>query len=202
LTERDAPSPHAADPATRPCAEAPGYGVHPAARPAIAAFSEEVRIIVEHAEPENVPARVVEAMKPLLQERDLLADEHREGDDACYLRHLLSADPDGRFTILALVWKPGQTTTIHGHSAWGAVGVYEGQPNVACYDCDEASGDKPVPVLASDDRYGPGATCCVQPGIEDAHRIYNATDEDVITLHVYGRDLLRDPESINIVLAP
>jgi hypothetical protein len=38
----------------------------------------------------------------------------------------------------------------------------------------------------------------VEPGIDDAHRIGNDGNSRCITVHIYGRDLLARPGSINI----
>lgn len=184
-----------------PCAGEPCYGLQPGARPALARFAEAVTRIVETQPAPDVARHVRSALDPLLATRDLLDPAHRLGSSTSYRRHVLYADPQHRFTILALVWQPGQTTSVHGHSAWGAVGVYEGEPNVCCYDCAPGADDALVPTPTSDERFGPGATCAVQPGFDDAHRIYNGTQRPVITIHAYGRDLLREPESINLVLA-
>lgn len=184
---------------TTPCTDA-GYGLHPSCKPAVADFAAAVTEIVETHDPVEVPERVRAALTPLLATEDLLDPVHRTESDDHYTRHVLYADPEHRFTVLALVWKPGQTTTVHGHAAWGAVGVYEGEPNVCCYDCGGDEGD-PTPSETSDERFSPGATCAVQPGFGDAHRIYNGTDRTVITIHAYGLDLVVDPESINLPLA-
>ncbi len=187
-------------PQASPCTDT-GYGLHPDCKPAVAAYAEAVTRIVETSDPVDVPDRVREALGPLLATEDLLAPAHREESAERYVRHVLYADPEHRFTVLALVWKPGQTTVIHGHSAWGAVGVYEGQPNVCCYDCEKNADDEWAAEETTDDRFGPGATCAVQPGFDDVHRIYNGTDETVITIHTYGCDLVVDPESINLPIA-
>jgi len=163
----------------------------------VLAFARRVDRILDREAEEAWPRLVRDAMDPLLQEPDLLAPEHRQPGEKTYRRHVLYADARGRFTVLSLVWRPGQTTPIHGHSAWGAVGVYEGRPNVACYAC--AEGEEPR--LVREIHCKPGDTTCVRPGYEDAHRIYNATDETIITLHTYGRDLVLAPESINLVVA-
>src|SRR6266550_2391137 len=47
----------------------------------------------------------------------------RRGDPAGYQSHLLYAEPDGSFSISAMVWMPGQQTTIHDHVAWCVTGV-------------------------------------------------------------------------------
>ena len=165
------------------------------------AYAAAVEEILETCTPEEVPERVMAELEPLLATEDLLAPEHLEPGEDGYRRHVLYADPDGRFTVLALIWRPGQGTSVHGHTAWGAVGVYRGEPNVVCYDCEGATADEARWSERSDNRFGPGAVCSVQPGLDDTHRIYNASDDIVITLHTYGCDLVRDPESINIVLA-
>ncbi len=51
------------------------------------------------------------ALDGLSREAGLLSDAQREGGPDCYRRHLLAADPLGRYAVAALVWrrsgKPG-----------------------------------------------------------------------------------------------
>lgn len=178
-----------------------GYGLYPDVHPAIQQFAHEIGQIIESSDAVDVPEKVCEKLDSVLATENLLADCHREGGEETYRRHILYADPDHRFTILALIWKPGQRTTIHGHTAWGSVGVYEGKPNVTCYDCKEDESGKVTPHETQDICCEPKQTTHVQPGLCGTHRIYNDTDEVVITIHTYGRDLVVDPESINMVLA-
>jgi len=117
----------------------------------------------------------------------------RPGKDS-YRRHVLYADPLGRFTVMSVVWRPGQGTPVHGHTAWGAVGVYSGTPSVANYRLVRDGSVE----LACEAACAPGDVTCVQPGIDYPHRVYNASDALAITIHTYGRDLLADPASINI----
>jgi predicted metal-dependent enzyme (double-stranded beta helix superfamily) len=35
-------------------------------------------------------------------------------------------EPAGSFSVVALVWQPGQATTIHDHVTWGAFAVLRG----------------------------------------------------------------------------
>ena len=51
----------------------------------------------------------------------------RRGDPACYQSHLLYVEPDGSFSISAMVWMPGQQTMIHDHVAWCVTGVLQGR---------------------------------------------------------------------------
>ena len=183
-----------------PCAD--GYGCHPRAHPVVESFANEVVQILENTpEPDDIPRRVAEAMAPMLETEDLLCDELREPDTSWYRKHVLYADPEKRFTVLALIWLPGQGTVVHGHTAWGAVGVYEGNPNVACYDCEELEGGKHSATQTKDIHCQPGDTATVRPGICDVHRIYNATESTMITVHTYGCDLVDDPDAININLS-
>ena len=177
-----------------------GYGLYPDVHPAIARFARDVEEIIESSDPVDVPERVSAKLSTVLATDDLLSACHRECGDETYRRHVLYADPDRRFTILALIWKPGQRTTVHGHTAWGAVGVYEGKPNVTCYDCTEDDAGNVTPTQTSDFCCEPKQVTHVQPGLCGTHRIYNDTDDIVVTIHTYGRDLVKDPESINMVV--
>src|SRR2546430_5135034 len=51
----------------------------------------------------------------------------RRGDPAGYQSHLLYVEPDGSFSISAMVWMPGQQTMIHDHVAWCVTGVLQGR---------------------------------------------------------------------------
>ncbi len=183
----------------RPCTDA-RYGLPEGGHPAIQAWADRVSEILGAHELHDVPEHVAQALVPLLQEPDLLLESQRVPRPHWYTKHQLYADPAGRFTLLALIWLPGQGTVIHGHTAWCSVGVYEGEPNVVCYDCREGEDGMHCADETSDRRFGPGDLCAVRPGLGDVHRIYNDTDETMITLHAYGCDLVEDPDSINLNL--
>ena len=53
--------------------------------------------------------------------------------DQKYSRHLVHADPDDRYSLLALVWRPGQGTPIHDHPSWGVLGVVSGRMKFVNY---------------------------------------------------------------------
>jgi predicted metal-dependent enzyme (double-stranded beta helix superfamily) len=122
---------------------------------------------------------VCSALRPALSSPDLLLPEHRIGDPAGYRSHLLHVAPDGAFSLVALVWLPGQATAIHDH-----VGVYEGAEHETLF--------RPTPtghLVASGSTIAyPGeVTGLLPPG--DIHRVHNAADATAISLHVYGADL-------------
>jgi predicted metal-dependent enzyme (double-stranded beta helix superfamily) len=110
-----------------------------------------------------------------------LRREHRVGDPARYMRHLLYVDPDDEFVITAITWLPGQQSPVHGHYVWCAYGVAEGELTEEMFRAPgvllEAIGTKAIRAgeLADIDLGGPMY-----------HRVSNRTQRPVVTLHVYG----------------
>jgi len=186
-------------PDARPCPDT-AYGPHPRAHPAVRTFARDVESVLAQTAGNEVPDRIAAALAPVLATDDLLCDELRAPGTTTYRKHVLYADPEKRFTLLAIVWQPGQGTDIHGHTAWGAVGVFEGNPTVVCYACQEHEGGRVTATETKTIRCEPGDTATVRPGLGDTHRIHNASDGTCITLHAYGRDLVANADAINIHL--
>jgi hypothetical protein len=59
---------------------------------------------------------VAEQLRAHLPDPDVLTAEQRFGSPADYCDHTLHVEPDDSFSIIALVWRPGQITRI-GSSA-------------------------------------------------------------------------------------
>ena len=76
---------------------------------------------------------VAGALRPALGDPQLLRPDQRVGDPAAYRQHLLHVADDGAFSLVALVWLPGQATPIHDHLAWCVVGVHEGAEHETRY---------------------------------------------------------------------
>jgi predicted metal-dependent enzyme (double-stranded beta helix superfamily) len=134
---------------------------------------------------------VCSALRPALSSPDLLLPEHRIGDPAGYRSHLLHVAPDGAFSLVALVWLPGQATAIHDHLSWCVVGVYEGAEHETLF--------RPTPsgrlvASGSSTAYPGDVAGLLPPG--DIHRVHNAGDATAISLHVYGADLTAVGSSI------
>lgn len=128
-------------------------------------------------------AAVCAALRPALSAPDLLLPEQRIGDPAAYRSHVLHVAPDGAFSLVALVWLPGQATTIHDHLAWCVVGVYEGAEHETRYRLtSEGLVESGSAVAFSGEVAG-----LLPPG--DIHRVHNVGDSTAISLHVYGADL-------------
>ncbi|MEE2883101.1 MAG: cysteine dioxygenase family protein [Planctomycetota bacterium] len=116
---------------------------------------------------------------------DEFLDQFEQGTDH-YARHLLHADAEDRFSVMALVWKPSQGTPIHDHPSWGVLGVLRGRMRFTNYAPDEVDGQHClVPVETFIGTAGSVGT--VYPPAVDLHRMDNCSREDMaITLHVYG----------------
>jgi predicted metal-dependent enzyme (double-stranded beta helix superfamily) len=109
-----------------------------------------------------------------------------DGSSQKYTRHLLHADAEDRFSLLALVWKPGQGTPIHDHPSWGVLGVLRGRMRFTNYAPSNEEGQNClVPVETFIGTAGSVGT--VYPPAMDLHRMDNcSSDEVAVTLHAYG----------------
>jgi 3-mercaptopropionate dioxygenase len=104
--------------------------------------------------------------------------------DAVYLLH---ADPLGRFSVVSVVWRPGQSSPVHDHTVWGLIGLLRGEEETQRYRLDAAR-------LAVPDgpatRLWPGDVDAVSPRIGDIHRVRNVlADGTSISIHVYGANI-------------
>jgi predicted metal-dependent enzyme (double-stranded beta helix superfamily) len=108
--------------------------------------------------------------------------ERRRASHENYARHLLYSDPEGRFSVLSLVWDHGQRSPVHGHYCWCAVGVYQGRLTETSYQESFTGG---LPALVGKTPRGVGSVS-FEPAASGIHRISNDSGEVAISLHVYG----------------
>ena len=112
----------------------------------------------------------------------MLTAEQRLGSPDDYCAHNLHVEPDGSFSIVALVWRPGQITRIHDHVTWCVFGVIQGVEHEELFDADlnlVGRSDEPRrrrQRLRAARRHPPRAQ----------HRRQTA-----ISIHVYGTDVTR-----------
>jgi 3-mercaptopropionate dioxygenase len=125
---------------------------------------------------------VADQLRANLPGPEILTPEQRLGEPDRVAGHLLHAEADGAFSILGLVWRPGQTTRIHDHITWCVVGVLSGIEHEELFD--EALN----PVGTRDNSPGE-VSGFAPPG--DIHRIRNVGDEIAISVHIYGTDVTR-----------
>jgi predicted metal-dependent enzyme (double-stranded beta helix superfamily) len=136
------------------------------------------------------PLHVAAALKPYLSLPDLLTAEQMEPDPASYRQHILHVEPDGSFSLVALVWLPGQCTCIHDHVSWCVVGTYKGAEEETRFDLGHG-----YLIAAGKSVNRAGTVTFVEPP-GDIHQVRNATSGKVISLHVYGADVSKLGTSI------
>jgi predicted metal-dependent enzyme (double-stranded beta helix superfamily) len=73
----------------------------------------------------------------LVKKDDWLPEEYTLPHPHHYQQYLLHADSGQRFSIVSFVWGPGQSTPIHDHRVWGAIGMLRGAEENQRYRLDE-----------------------------------------------------------------
>lgn len=141
-------------------------------------------------------ARVGMLLHPALADPNLLELRHREPAADRYRQHVVHVHPTGAYSIVALVWRPGQATSIHDHRCWCVVGVWQGVERETTYDFHGDDSDAHL-VVRSSALSRAGDVSVLVPPDEDIHRVENGGDELAISLHIYGDDIAVHGSSIN-----
>jgi predicted metal-dependent enzyme (double-stranded beta helix superfamily) len=147
--------------------------------------------------PDRMAQRVVAALQAAAAEPILLTDDQCVACSDRYARHVLYADPKGRFTILALVWSGGQFSPVHSHHTWCAYAVHRGVLAETLFGFDAAAGEA-IPLRSETRRAGYG--CFARSGLEQIHRLGNAGLEPAISIHVYGVEAAQVCSQVNRVI--
>jgi 3-mercaptopropionate dioxygenase len=140
-----------------------------------------------HADWATTAQLVAEQLRIHLPDPDVLTAEQRLGSPDRYCDHTLYVEPDGSFSIIGLVWRPGQITRIHDHVTWCAFGVIQGVEHEDLFDAE-------LNLLGSNDNHVGEVSGFAPPG--DIHRVHNTGDTTAISIHVYGTDITRVGSSV------
>jgi predicted metal-dependent enzyme (double-stranded beta helix superfamily) len=151
-------------------------------------------VLSAEREPGQMVRWIGGALRPLLGHPHLLAPEQREPDPERYRQHVLHAEESGRFSIVALVWLPGQSTVVHDHVAWCAIGVHQGQEREINYEVRGEPGDRYL-IPIGECTHRAGSVSVLQPP-GDVHTVYNPGPDLAISIHVYGADVRKLGSSI------
>jgi 3-mercaptopropionate dioxygenase len=159
----------------------------PATRPELIDLIAAVRhVIAMRADWERTATLVADQLRAHLPGPGILTPGQRRGRPDRPTGHVLHAETDGTFSILGLVWRPGQSTRIHDHITWCVVGVLQGVEHEDLYD------DQLNRIGARDNHPGE-VSGFAPPG--DIHRIRNTGPRTAISLHIYGTDITRTGSS-------
>jgi predicted metal-dependent enzyme (double-stranded beta helix superfamily) len=130
---------------------------------------------------------VAEQLRRHLPTPEVLSAEQRRGSGDGYRSHTLHVEPDGSFSIIAVVWRPGQLTRIHDHLTWCTFGVIQGVEHEERFDAE-------LNLIGRVDNHVGDVSGFAPPG--DIHRVHNTGDETAISIHVYGTDVTRVGSSV------
>ena len=151
-------------------------------------FIEGVRALVgEATEGKSAGPGVATLLQSYLLEEDLLTAGQLEPDPSKYRRHVLHVEPDGSFSVAALVWLPGQETSVHDHVAWCVVGVYRGAEYETRYELRGGKDDAYLVQAGRRVNQCGSVEALIPPG--DIHKVANEGTGLAVSLHIYGADL-------------
>ena len=145
---------------------------------------------------DTLPAAVTAALGEAVAAGRWLGAEQQRPSHDCYTRHVLYADPQDRYTVVAIAWAHGQQSPIHAHHTWCGVAIYSGQVNETYYDID-AHGGRPRALKTLVREAG---TLSFDADLDGAHRITNTAGEVAVSIHVYGIGAARIATDVNRIL--
>jgi 3-mercaptopropionate dioxygenase len=148
--------------------------------------------VSKHADWQETARLVAAELRSHLPLPEILTKEQRIGDPDQYRSHLLYVEPGGTFSIVGLVWLPGQVTPIHDHVTWCVFGVLQGMEHEELFVLNE---DENCLVEAGTKTNDTGEVSGFAPP-GDIHRVRNVGDSTAISLHIYGTDVSRVGSSV------
>jgi predicted metal-dependent enzyme (double-stranded beta helix superfamily) len=137
--------------------------------------------------------RVAAAVRGRVPGPGLLSPEQLAGDPSGYQTHLVHAEPDGSFSIVVMVWLPGQQTPVHDHLTWCVTAVLQGTEYEEVY---RVRGDHLLTVARNANPVGT-VSGFAPPG--DIHQVTNIGAGVAVSMHVYGTDITRVGSSVRRV---
>lgn len=151
------------------------------------------RAVARTADRQRTAVLVADALRQHLPPVEpLLTPAQRIGERGTTSGHRLHVEPDGSFSMVAIVWQPGAATSIHDHVTWCVFGVLAGVEHEDLYTLSE---DGTHLVGAGVNRNLTGEVSGFAPP-GDIHRVRNDSETTAVSLHVYGTDLSRVGSSV------
>jgi 3-mercaptopropionate dioxygenase len=121
---------------------------------------------------------------------EILTAEQLYGNPLRYECHPLHNEPDGGFSVVALVVRPGQATDVHDHVTWCVTGVIQGSEHEERFELRED-----WLALTGTARNDAGHVAALAPP-GDIHRVSNLGAGVVVSLNIYGTDTSRLGSSV------
>jgi predicted metal-dependent enzyme (double-stranded beta helix superfamily) len=146
----------------------------------------------QHADWQRTAEMVASELSRHLPRPQILTEHERAGDPDGYRCHIMHVEPDGSFSVTAMVWRPGQVTPIHDHVTWCVSGVVQGAEYEELY---RLSADESQLSEVGRSQNNAGAVSGFAPP-GDIHRVRNHGQDVAISIHVYGADITRLGSSV------
>lgn len=137
-------------------------------------------------------SHVADALREHLPSPRLLPTDQLAGQRGTSRGYRLHGEPDGSFSMVAIVWQPGALTRIHDHVTWCVFGILAGEEYEDLYTLSD-DGTALIEVGSNLNLTGE-VSGFAPPG--DIHRVRNVGDSTAISLHIYGTDLDRIGSSV------
>ncbi|MCW6003782.1 cysteine dioxygenase family protein [Micromonospora sp. CPCC 205371] len=137
--------------------------------------------IAAHADWSGTAQLVAQQLRRHLPSPDVVDTDESGG------YQILHVEPDGSFSIIGLVWRPGQITRIHDHLTWCVFGVLQGVEREELFDAD-------LNLIGVSDNLAGDVSGFAPPG--DIHRVHNTAGTTAISIHIYGTDVTRVGSSV------
>jgi predicted metal-dependent enzyme (double-stranded beta helix superfamily)/ubiquinone/menaquinone biosynthesis C-methylase UbiE len=124
-------------------------------------------------------------------QRDRLEERFRRPNPALPVTtYLLHADPQGQFSIAALVFQPHARTTVHDHQSWVVWGTLRGAERETRYRREDRPGASfPLLTPAWTRVFYAGEVSFIDPPPQDIHDVANTGDDVSVSLHVHATDI-------------
>jgi predicted metal-dependent enzyme (double-stranded beta helix superfamily) len=139
---------------------------------------------------QRIAGRVAGVLAAQLPPPGILSATQLAGDPAGYQTHLLHAEEDGSFSVVAMVWLPGQRTPVHDHLTWCVTAVLQGTE----YEEVFTPGPGGLRLAGRRQNLAGDVSAFAPPG--DIHRVSNDGRGVAVSMHVYGTDISRVGSSI------
>lgn len=139
---------------------------------------------------ESEPCQCVASLTPFMMELlahtgDFIEAHHYQSDPTHYARNLIY------LSLYALVWSPGQWTSVHDHGSWSVVGIIEGvleERSYVCLSADRSRDDGIELVKGGMILLPPGAVTSFVPNPDHLHVTgVPAERTRAVSLHLYER---------------
>ena len=154
------------------------------------AFIDAVELVLGSTDDEQqITGRVADRLSALLRSGYRLPPELTRPSADHHVTDPLHIDPEGRWSMVSVVWAVGQRTPVHSHETWGVAGIYSGAERETRYVKPAACAAARPLTPAGEELYTPGrvTVCCTTD--DDVHSVEAVGTEPTVGIHVYGGDI-------------